>query len=263
MKHNTYRAFGVLTVLTVGVFAPMSAGDFGLDWWTVDGGGVMRATGGEFELSGTVGQPDAGVMAGGDFELTGGFWVAPSMPRCTATAWRSVRFHNRGLGELPIALDAAAAGEAASCETRRGGARKIEIDFDLDITNLLVGTVEAEDVTHGGSVTPSSQTVANGGTTLVLTFEPPLANETCYRLDLTGHVDGLTGDPDCLIRVLAGDTNGDSLADLSDMSQLKSMNGSDPNAPGHAKYDINVDGKIDLTDMSLAHALNGGEVMCP
>ncbi len=30
--------------------------------------------GGDFELSGTIGQPDAGVMTGGDFELSGGFW---------------------------------------------------------------------------------------------------------------------------------------------------------------------------------------------
>ena len=40
----------------------------------------MFSTGGDFELSGTIGQPDAGVMAGDAFELTGGFWfgVVPS-----------------------------------------------------------------------------------------------------------------------------------------------------------------------------------------
>ena len=53
-----------------------TANDFTVDWWTIDGGGAMAATGGDFELSGTIGQPDAGaVMAGGDFELTGGFWA--------------------------------------------------------------------------------------------------------------------------------------------------------------------------------------------
>jgi len=53
------------------------ADDFAIDWWTVDGGGEMWTTGGDFELSGTIGQPDASVavMTGGDFELTGGFWV--------------------------------------------------------------------------------------------------------------------------------------------------------------------------------------------
>jgi len=47
---------------------------FDLSWHTVDGGGVMRSTGGDFELSGTIGQPDAGAMSGGNFTLTGGFW---------------------------------------------------------------------------------------------------------------------------------------------------------------------------------------------
>ena len=36
--------------------------------------GVKRSTSGDFELSGTIGQPDAGVMTSGDFTLTGGFW---------------------------------------------------------------------------------------------------------------------------------------------------------------------------------------------
>ncbi len=41
---------------------------------TIDGGGAMRSAGGGFELSGTVGQPDAGVTTSGSFTLTGGFW---------------------------------------------------------------------------------------------------------------------------------------------------------------------------------------------
>lgn len=55
----------------------VAAGDpqeFEITRSTIDGGGVMRSTGGDFELSGTIGQPDAGVMSGGDFELAGGFW---------------------------------------------------------------------------------------------------------------------------------------------------------------------------------------------
>lgn len=55
------------------------ADDHALDWCTVDGGGAMHATGGVFELSGTIGQPDAGtLMTGGDFELSGGFWTTPA-----------------------------------------------------------------------------------------------------------------------------------------------------------------------------------------
>ena len=42
----------------------------------------MRSTGSDFELSGTIGQPDAGSLAGGDFELSGGFWLALSPTDC-------------------------------------------------------------------------------------------------------------------------------------------------------------------------------------
>ena len=41
--------------------------------WTVDGGGT-RSTGGAFAVTGTIGQPDAGVLTGGTFALLGGFW---------------------------------------------------------------------------------------------------------------------------------------------------------------------------------------------
>ncbi len=55
---------------------------FELSWYTIDGGGAMFSTGGSFELSGTIGQPDAGVMAGGNYTLIGGFWggAGVSMP---------------------------------------------------------------------------------------------------------------------------------------------------------------------------------------
>ena len=45
-----------------------------LAWWTVDGGGYTWSTGGAYALGGTVGQPDAGVLQGGDYTLAGGFW---------------------------------------------------------------------------------------------------------------------------------------------------------------------------------------------
>ncbi|MFQ5590958.1 MAG: hypothetical protein ACE5HE_07340 [Phycisphaerae bacterium] len=49
---------------------------YDLSWFTVDGGGAMQSNGGDYVLSGTIGQPDAGreVMVGDAFELTGGFW---------------------------------------------------------------------------------------------------------------------------------------------------------------------------------------------
>jgi hypothetical protein len=45
-----------------------------LDWWTVDGGGATFSTGGAYALGGSIGQPDAGLLTGGDYTLGGGFW---------------------------------------------------------------------------------------------------------------------------------------------------------------------------------------------
>jgi hypothetical protein len=51
--------------------------------FTMDAGGDVFTTGGAFELSGTVGQPDASrTMNGGAFELTGGFWFRLGLGDC-------------------------------------------------------------------------------------------------------------------------------------------------------------------------------------
>jgi hypothetical protein len=72
------RPYTMLIMVSAALFGASNVvgNDFEIDWWTVDGGGDMWTTGGDFELSGTIGQPDAAtaVMTGGDFELTGGFW---------------------------------------------------------------------------------------------------------------------------------------------------------------------------------------------
>ena len=56
--------------------AAPAMGQYDLSWFTFDAGGAVFPTGGDFELSGTIGQPDANavVLTGGDYELTGGFW---------------------------------------------------------------------------------------------------------------------------------------------------------------------------------------------
>ncbi len=58
--------------------------DYDLSWHTIDGGGAMRSTGDDYELSGTIGQTDAGSMqsADGEFELTGGFWFRIPLGDC-------------------------------------------------------------------------------------------------------------------------------------------------------------------------------------
>ena len=74
MNRNTHAVMQAVTVLAIVLAGSVIAGDFEMTRWTVDGGGEVFTTGGEFDLSGTLGQPDAGVMSGGAFTLTGGFW---------------------------------------------------------------------------------------------------------------------------------------------------------------------------------------------
>ncbi len=74
-RRQTTRSVCLIAVLLTA--ATSSAQIFDLSWHDIDGG-EMFTTGGSFELSGTIGQPDAGTMTGGTFELTGGFWAIHS-----------------------------------------------------------------------------------------------------------------------------------------------------------------------------------------
>ena len=75
--NRTKLALSIVPVFVA--VAGVLAQELTLDRFSIDGGGVMRSTGlpgADFELSGTIGQPDAGSMSGGEFTLTGGFWLA-------------------------------------------------------------------------------------------------------------------------------------------------------------------------------------------
>ena len=58
-------------------------GALGVPWFSADGGGGTSA-GGNFTLDGTIGQPDAGRLTGGDFEVEGGFIPGVAIPPVVA-----------------------------------------------------------------------------------------------------------------------------------------------------------------------------------
>jgi hypothetical protein len=67
------------------------AQQYSIDWYKVAGGGGT-SSGGTYQVSGTIGQPDAGgPMTGGSYSLTGGFWSliavvqTPGLPNLTIT----------------------------------------------------------------------------------------------------------------------------------------------------------------------------------
>ena len=55
-----------------------TGGDYTLIWATIDGGGATTVDGGGYALGGTIGQPDAGRVSGGDYVLHAGFFPGGS-----------------------------------------------------------------------------------------------------------------------------------------------------------------------------------------
>ena len=93
MKRVTLILTGLICLPMVGSSSVWGAGDgvgasratgLTIDWYSIDGGGEMTMTGGTLELSGTLGQADAGPgapgMTGGTLSLSGGFWVVAGGP---------------------------------------------------------------------------------------------------------------------------------------------------------------------------------------
>ncbi len=61
-------------LLAMGSLNAVRAQNYSIDWSTIDGGGGV-STGGVYQVSGTIGQPDAGAaMTGGNYSVSGGFW---------------------------------------------------------------------------------------------------------------------------------------------------------------------------------------------
>src|SRR5687767_11599446 len=58
--------------LFLSVSTPLKSQTFAIDWFSIDGGGGT-SSGGSYTLIGTIGQPDAGTLSGGDYVLEGGF----------------------------------------------------------------------------------------------------------------------------------------------------------------------------------------------
>ena len=110
---------GLLLTL-LGTVAP--AEDFDLSRHNADGGGGGFAAGDDFKLSGTIGQLDRGEMVGGDFRLTGGFWVETPPGDCNFDGCTDIiEFAN---------FDSCLAGPGTELEA---GCRCFDVDNDDDI----------------------------------------------------------------------------------------------------------------------------------
>jgi hypothetical protein len=80
MKTSKMRVLILFCVVSFVLFGSGRAGgDYEISWHTIDGGGGT-SSGGQYVLTGTIGQPDAGWSKAGGYELLGGFW--PGGPLC-------------------------------------------------------------------------------------------------------------------------------------------------------------------------------------
>jgi len=74
VKRTFFKSQWLAAFLFAGSLGWLQGQSYSIPWYKIAGGGGT-STGGPYELSGTIGQPDAGVaMTGGNYSLTGGFW---------------------------------------------------------------------------------------------------------------------------------------------------------------------------------------------
>ena len=140
----------IIILLAVMSWSWCQAQTYSIDWFTIDGGGGT-STGGVYSVTGTVGQPDAGHLSGGNITLDGGFWgiiAAVQSP---------------GAPALTIQLTVT---------------NTVMVSWASPSTgfNLRQNT----DLTTGTWVTPS-ESVSNNGTIKFIIVNPPVGNRF-YRL---------------------------------------------------------------------------------
>jgi hypothetical protein len=88
----------------------------------------MRSSGEGFEVSGTIGQPDATVLSGGEFILTGGFWFQIPPMDCNDDGYTNLLDH----ADVVQCLSGPSGGYAsAKCRCF-----DIDKDNDIDLTDL-------------------------------------------------------------------------------------------------------------------------------
>jgi hypothetical protein len=86
------------SLLVVGCF-PLLA-QYAIEWHTSDGGGGT-STNGQYSITGTIGQPDAGpTMTNGQHSVTGGFWALPQAVRTPGAPLLSIAPFGAGQAQI-------------------------------------------------------------------------------------------------------------------------------------------------------------------
>lgn len=122
----------IVVAAVAAVAGPQGVGTYTLSRTDLSAGGGMYASGGGYELSGTIGQSDAGGSAGGTFEVSGGFWVAIPPGDCNETGSITLLDHE----ELAACLTGPGASAGTGCICN-------DTDVDEDVDLLDVAKIQA------------------------------------------------------------------------------------------------------------------------
>ena len=122
------------------------AQSYSVDWFKVAGGGGT-STGGVYQISGTIGQHDAGgSLTGGNYTLTGGYWSIYALQELGAPI-------------LTVTL---------------GGPHSVLVSWSLSATNYVLQ--QNSDLTTTSWTTNSYPITTNGGMVSITITSPPPGN---------------------------------------------------------------------------------------
>lgn len=132
--HIRSTLVGTLPICVMAAIASIASSShagavYDLAWYTIDCGGGTSSAGNQYEVTGTIGQPDAGVeLSGGGMTLAGGFWTGAghAAPTCPADL--------NGDDLVNVADMLALLSDWGAC---RGCAGDLNSDGTVDVLDLL------------------------------------------------------------------------------------------------------------------------------
>jgi len=140
-----------IVALILGFVTGARPQSYSIDWYKIAGGGGTSSNG-NFSVSGTIGQADAGQMSGGNYSLTGGFWSLISLVQTPNAPILSIQY---------------------------SGGNAI-VSWQLPATGYLLEN-NPICATNGWN-TVSTATYVTNGSTVSVTVTPPLNGTKFYHL---------------------------------------------------------------------------------
>lgn len=131
---------------SIALVAHRANAQYEIRWSTVDGGGAMYSVSDQFALGGTIGQPDGGpasnlggLMAGGQYTITGGFWAMP-IPTIDCTCPGDMNGDGLKNGrDIQLFVDCFVAGGDCTCADMNQTGGVTTSDISAFVGDLLQG----------------------------------------------------------------------------------------------------------------------------